>query len=112
MSNETYRNEHRNRLLHVTMQAGTDGLNPEEYMKRVIRGATYPNSSIKDGDPFVVLGHDGFNRTWFPVSSFKTREEALLHLQKAQDGEHLYSDGGGASSTFFAFTRDGNRLGI
>lgn len=113
MSREkTYQTQHFVRLASVVVDGQEDGINPGEYIRRVIQSAIQrKNPFINDKDPFVVLGNDGFDRSWFPTGSFKTKEEALLHVKQKRDEEHAYSDGDETSTTFHAFTRDGVPVG-
>lgn|GEM_PF-4008446 len=108
LNNEVYRKQHIKRLVDVVINASKDEIAPDEHMERIIQSAIQlRNPFIKDGDPFVVLGNDGLDGSWFPTGSFQTQEEALVHVRKHQDEEYICSDGKGISTTFHAFTRDG-----
>ncbi|MEK7451032.1 MAG: hypothetical protein AAB662_03805 [Patescibacteria group bacterium] len=105
---EVYRKQHAFRLVGAVIDGGKDQVAPNEYIKRIIQSAIrVRNPLIKDGDPFVVLGNDGLDRSWFPIVSFKTEKDALSHVKRKQDEEPEYSDGNDASTTFHVFTREG-----
>jgi len=107
LNSEVYRKQHIKRLVDMVINASKDKIAPDEHIGRIIQSAIQlRNPFIKDGDPFVVLGNDGFDGSWFPTGSFQTQEEALAHVRKHQDEEHG-SDGDEISTTFHAFTRDG-----
>lgn len=80
------------RLEEVRLKAEKDGFTPDVFIQREIRGAIQrQNPFIKAGDPFVVLGFDGFDGSIFPVGSFQTPEEALKYANEKRSEEHLYS---------------------
>jgi hypothetical protein len=101
--------DHR-RLEDVRREAEEDGLKPNEFIQREIRGAIQrQNPFIKAGDPFVVLGFDGFDRSIFPVGSFQTPEKALKYAEEKRSEEHLYSSDPeyDIASRFQTYTTDG-----
>lgn len=108
LNNEAYRKQHIKRLVGVATDAQKDEVAPDEHIRRIIQSAIQlQNPLIKDGDPFVVLGNDGLDGSWFPTGSFQTQEEAFVRVRQNQDEEHICSDGDEISTTFHAFTRDG-----
>ncbi len=111
LDKEAYQKQHTGRLVDVVTDAQKDEVAPGEHIRRVIQSAIQlQNPFIQDGDPFVVLGNDGIDSSWFPTGSFKTQEEALSHVKQKKDEEHIYSDGDEISTTFHAFTREGIHL--
>ena len=104
---EIYQGEHALRLVGAVNDGEEDQVTPNEHIRRIIQSAIQVgNPFIKNDDPFVVLGNDGLDTSWFPTGSFKTHEEALLHVKQKQTEEHIYSDGDDASTTFHVFTRE------
>lgn len=105
-------NEHDRRLFLLAHNATQDLITPEEHVKRFIKGAIQRgNPLISDCDPYVVLGSDGFDGSWFPVGSFQTIEETMDCVKKKTDEEPMYSSDEEISSTFHPFTSDGIHLG-
>ncbi len=108
----SYRSEHYQRLGKIVDRGSQDGMTPNEAVKRVIREAVQlGNPFIVAERPYVVLGNDGFDGSWFPTGSFETAEEAREHALRRADEEQLYSDGSEISTTFHPFTRDGLHIG-
>ena len=108
LNKEVYRRQHVGRLVDIVNDGQKDGIDPNERTKRLIQSAiNLENPFIKADDPFVVLGNDGLDDSWFPTGSFKTAKDALLHLEQKRDEEHIYSEGDEMSTTFHAFTRNG-----
>lgn len=80
------------RLGEIQNQANVDGITPNEFIAREIRGAKQrKNPFVNEEDPFIVLGFDGFDSSIFPVGSFQTAEEALEYATKKSNEEHLFS---------------------
>ena len=106
--NNAYQSEHPNRLGSLANSGEADGVRPNEAIRHTMREAIQlGNPFIQEGDPFVVMGSDGFDGSWFPTGSFQTVEEAIGHMEKKKNKEHFYSDGNEISTTFHAFTSDG-----
>lgn len=105
-------NERDKRLNSLMKTAVRNLVTPEEYAQRIIRSAIQDeNPFIKKGDPYVVLGHDGFDGSWFPAGSFQSIDETIDCVRKKTEEEPLYSDGEEISTTFHPFTTDGVHLG-
>ena len=108
LNGERYQRQHALRLVRAVNDGEKDQVTPNEHIRRIIQSAIQVGIPfVKNDDPFVVLGNDGLDMSWFPTGSFKTHEEALLHVRQKQEEEHIYSDGDDASTTFHIFTREG-----
>lgn len=102
--------EDHKRLEEIQCQAIVDGITPNEFIAREIRGAIQrQNSFIKGGDSFIVLGFDGFDSSIFPVGSFQTSEEALEYAEKKRGEEYLYSSDpeSDIATRFQTYTKNG-----
>jgi hypothetical protein len=87
---------------------GTDEVKARNTMKDIIKDALKRRSPcIIEGEPFVVMGNDGFDGSWFPSGSFPDAEKALDAAKKQRGEEHLRSSGREISTTFHVFTSDG-----
>lgn len=107
-NNEAYHNAHRTRLNELFERSEQDGIAPHEVIRRIIQEAIQRGDPyINVEDPFVVLGNDGFDMSWFTAGSFKTIPEAITHIEQLQSEEPQYSDGEELATTFHAFTREG-----
>ena len=103
-----YQEEHPKRLGWLARSGETDGIRPNEAIRRTMREAIQlGNPFIHEGDPFVVMGSCGFDGRWFPTGSFQAVEEAIGHMDIKKGEERLYSDGDEISTTFHTFTSDG-----
>lgn len=102
--------EDQKRLREVSQRAEQDGVTPNLFIQREIRGAIQrKNPFINSGDSFVVLGFDGFDGSIFPTGSFKDVGEALKHAQTKRGEEHLYSSDpeSDIATRFLTYTIDG-----
>ncbi len=109
---EDYQKQHIGRLVDAVTDGQKDGVTPSQHIRQIIQSAIQLNNPfIRENDPFVVLGNDGFDGSWFPTGSFKTGKDALLHLEQKRNEEFIYSEGDEISTTFHAFTRDGIPVG-
>lgn len=110
---QAYQEEHQNRLDNLRKNGEMTGENPNETIRRTIRGAILlhnPRINESEEHPFIVMGNDGFSGRWFPAGSFQTIEEAAEDVAKKQEEERSYSNGGTMSTTFYTFTNDGTQV--
>jgi len=99
------------RFVQITNFAKQDGVEPDEYVKRIFQQA------VRNGNPFinpdfkfVVLGIDGFSGGIFPSGYFDTEDEAFSYVVKKKSEEIMYSEGDEISTTFHIFTMEGTHV--
>lgn len=94
------------RFIHITNLARQDGIEPEEYVKRVFQQYIHNKSPfINPSSKFVALGIDGLSNAIFPSGSFDTQNEAFSWVaqNESEGGAFGYED----STIYQVFTMEG-----
>ena len=90
----------------IARRAVLDGVEPSEYVGRVIRDAIrLGNPLVTEGDQFVVMGIDAMDGSFYPAGSSLSRQEAIDYAIKRQGMEKLFDDG--PEDRFSVYTIEG-----
>lgn len=90
----------------IARRALMDGVEPSEYVGRVINNAIrLGNPLITKGDKFVIMGMDAMDGSFYPAGSTLERQEAIDYAVKRQGMEKLFGDG--PEDLFSVYTIEG-----
>lgn len=90
----------------IARRAVLDGVEPSEYVGRVIRDAIrLGNPLVTEGDQFVIMGIDAMDGSFYPAGSSLNRQEAIDYAIKRQGMEKLFGDG--PEDIFSVYTMEG-----